>query len=423
MIAASQIGQSTKVSGAFVKQTASRRSARTTCVAQCSHRGQEDSLVAKTTKVAINAAVAAALMSAPQPAFANKITQLYNQSQAEESLFEKIIRERGDKLPEISIPKSAPAPKGEAKEEGEVYVPPKEVELVDTPLKLSAPVRSTTIAPLPRVPEPEPAKKAAVSEEAIVRITGGDLPAPPPAKPREAPREAPKLPFSFSAPKAEEVAPKPAAIPTPPPPPPAPVAETPKAEPAPPAEAPKPFGGFFSGPSIAPGDESKPAPAESSGQAGKPELPQQEPAVAPGTTITIPESKNIAPEPKVEAPKPATKEPAAPVPKPAEDENPFAIFGQSTAPAAPKQAPAVKAEPKQADPKQAQPASSAADTGLPVWVGVGGSIAVAVAAFAANAKNLTEVRAAEEPKEVEQPAEVTAETEKDLEPSTTKEKK
>lgn len=82
------------------------------------------------------------------------------------------------------------------------------------------------------------------------------------------------------------------------------------------------------GPSIAPGEESKPAPAESSGQAGKPELPQQEPAVAPGTTITIPESKNIAPEPKVEAPKPATKVPAAPVPKPAEDENPFAVSSQ-----------------------------------------------------------------------------------------------
>ena len=82
------------------------------------------------------------------------------------------------------------------------------------------------------------------------------------------------------------------------------------------------------GPSIAPGDESKPAPGESSGQAGKPELPQQEPAVAPGTTITIPESKNIAPEPTVEAPKPATKVPAAPVPKPADDENPFAVFSQ-----------------------------------------------------------------------------------------------
>ncbi len=72
----------------------------------------------------------------------------------------------------------------------------------------------------------------------------------------------------------------------------------------------------------------------------------------------------------------------------------------------------MKAEPKQAELKQAQPDSSAADTGLPVWVGVGGSVAVAVAAFAANAKNQTEVRAAEEPKEVEQPAEVTAEAEK-----------
>ena len=85
----------------------------------------------------------------------------------------------------------------------------------------------------------------------------------------------------------------------------------------------------------------------------------------------------------------------------------------ASAPAAPKQAPAVKAEPQQAEPKEAQPDSSAAGTnGLPVWVGVGGSIAVAVAAFAANARNQTEVRAAEEPKEVEQPAEVTAESEK-----------
>lgn len=72
----------------------------------------------------------------------------------------------------------------------------------------------------------------------------------------------------------------------------------------------------------------------------------------------------------------------------------------------------MKAEPKQAELKQAQPDSSAADTGLPVWVGVVGPVAVAVAAFAANAKNQTEVRAAEEPKEVEQPAEVTAEAEK-----------
>lgn len=30
----------------------------------------------------------------------------------------------------------------------------------------------------------------------------------------------------------------------------------------------------------------------------------------------------------MEAPKPATKVPAAPVPKPAEDENPFAVFSQ-----------------------------------------------------------------------------------------------
>ena len=72
----------------------------------------------------------------------------------------------------------------------------------------------------------------------------------------------------------------------------------------------------------APGEETKPDPAESKGQAGKPELPQQEPSVTPGSSITIPEAKNIAPEPKVEAPKPATKEPAA------GDDNPFAIFSQ-----------------------------------------------------------------------------------------------
>lgn len=47
-------------------------------------------------------------------------------------------------------------------------------------------------------------------------------------------------------------------------------------------------------------------------EAGKPELPQQEPAVAPGAAITIPESKDIAPEPKVESPAPATKESPAP---------------------------------------------------------------------------------------------------------------
>jgi hypothetical protein len=45
------------------------------------------------------------LQSAPGPAAASKIAQLYRDSQAEESLFEKIIRERGDKLPSISIPR------------------------------------------------------------------------------------------------------------------------------------------------------------------------------------------------------------------------------------------------------------------------------------------------------------------------------
>lgn len=62
MIAASQIGQSAKLSGAVVKPAASRRSARRTCAAQCSHRGHEDSIIAQTTKFAVNAAVAAALM-------------------------------------------------------------------------------------------------------------------------------------------------------------------------------------------------------------------------------------------------------------------------------------------------------------------------------------------------------------------------
>ena len=51
---------------------------------------------------------------------------------------------------------------------------------------------------------------------------------------------------------------------------------------------------------------------ESGGEAGKPELPQQEPAVSPDSTIVIPESKDIAPEPKVAAPEPATKETPAP---------------------------------------------------------------------------------------------------------------
>ncbi len=67
------------------------------------------------------------------------------------------------------------APRLESKEEGEVYVPPKQVELVDIPLKLSEPVRTTTVAPSSRVPEPEPAKKSSVSQEGVVKIIG-DLP-------------------------------------------------------------------------------------------------------------------------------------------------------------------------------------------------------------------------------------------------------
>jgi hypothetical protein len=47
-------------------------------------------------------------------------------------------------------------------------------------------------------------------------------------------------------------------------------------------------------------------------EAGKPELPQQEPAVTPDAKITIPESKDIVPEPKVEEPTPATKETPSP---------------------------------------------------------------------------------------------------------------
>ncbi|KAK9915466.1 hypothetical protein WJX75_009590 [Coccomyxa subellipsoidea] len=394
----------------------------------------------------MSAAVAAALMSAPGPAAASKIAQLYRDSQAEESLFEKIIRERGDKLPSISIPRSAPAPKSEGKEEGEVYVLPKQVELVDIPLKLSEPVRSTIVAPPSRVPEPEPAKKASVAQEGVVKITGGDLPAPPPGKAREAPKEAPKLPFSFPAPsvptpppaplaKVEEAAkaePSPAAeapkpfggffsapkaeeapsVPTLPTPPPAPVAkveEAAKAEPAPAAEAPKPFGGFFT----KPGEETKPDPAESKGEAGKPELPQQEPSVTPGSSITIPEAKNIAPEPKVEAPKPATKEPAA------GDDNPFAIFSQSATPA-PQKAPAQKVV--QPEKPQLSQDGTAGGSGLPVWVGVGGSIAVAVAAFVANGKNQTEVREAEQKAQeaTQAAAESTAEVAKDLEPSSAK---
>lgn len=45
---------------------------------------------------------------------------------------------------------------------------------------------------------------------------------------------------------------------------------------------------------------SKPDEAE----AGKPELPQQEPAVSPGQKVEIPESKNEAPEPKADAANP-----------------------------------------------------------------------------------------------------------------------
>lgn len=39
-------------------------------------------------------------------------------------------------------------------------------------------------------------------------------------------------------------------------------------------------------------------------EAGKPELPQQEPAVGPGQKVDIPESRDEAPLPKADAPNP-----------------------------------------------------------------------------------------------------------------------
>ncbi len=39
-------------------------------------------------------------------------------------------------------------------------------------------------------------------------------------------------------------------------------------------------------------------------EAGKPELPQQEPVVGPGQKVDIPESKDEAPLPKADAPNP-----------------------------------------------------------------------------------------------------------------------
>ena len=60
---------------------------------------------------------------------------------------------------------------------------------------------------------------------------------------------------------------------------------------------------------------------ESTGEAGKPELPQPEPAVTPGdANVVIPESKDVAPEPKVAAPKEDAGPPAAP-------SAPFSFFG------------------------------------------------------------------------------------------------
>lgn len=61
---------------------------------------------------------------------------------------------------------------------------------------------------------------------------------------------------------------------------------------------------------------------------------------------------------------------------------------------APQKAPAQKVV--QPEKPQLSQDGTAGGSGLPVWVGVGGSIAVTVAAFVANGKNQTEVREAEQ---------------------------
>ena len=70
---------------------------------------------------------------------------------------------------------------------------------------------------------------------------------------------------------------------------------------------------------------------ESTGQAGKPELPQPEPAVTPGdANIVIPESKDVAPEVKVAPPKGDAGPPAPSAP--------FSFFGGGGARGSPRPA-------------------------------------------------------------------------------------
>ena len=69
----------------------------------------------------------------------------------------------------------------------------------------------------------------------------------------------------------------------------------------------------------------------------------------------------------------------------------LSALNAAAAPPAPQKAPAQKAQPE-----KPQPSQDTSGSGLPVWVGVGGSIAVAVGAFVANGKNQTDVRAAEQ---------------------------
>jgi hypothetical protein len=62
MLAASQIGQSAKLCFTTIKSRSSRRAGRRSCVAKCSKGGNEESLLVKNGKIAMSAAVAAALM-------------------------------------------------------------------------------------------------------------------------------------------------------------------------------------------------------------------------------------------------------------------------------------------------------------------------------------------------------------------------
>ena len=56
-----------------------------------------------------------------------------------------------------------------------------QAKVVDRPLQLREPVRSSTIMENPRVPPPDPAKPAPVSNEGVVRIVGGEVPAREPS--------------------------------------------------------------------------------------------------------------------------------------------------------------------------------------------------------------------------------------------------